>query len=70
MSTSAGLGKLKQAAKDLQAQWYEARAAWHDENARRFEETYVTPLLARVRKVELLLAHMGVVLQEARHDCE
>lgn len=70
MSTSAGLGRLKQAAKDLRAQWNETQAAWHDENSRRFEERYVDPLLARVRAVELALAHMAAVLQEVRHDCE
>ena len=70
MSTNAGLGKLKQAAKDLKTQWDETRAAWHDENSRRFEEHYVVPLLARLRTVELTMAHMASVLQEVRHDCE
>lgn len=70
MSTSAGIGKLKQATKDLRAQWNETRAAWHDENSQRFEERYVLPLLARVRSVELALSHMAAVLQEVRHDCE
>ena len=70
MSTSAGLGKLKQAAKDLRMQWNETQAAWHDENSQRFEERYVIPLLARVRTVELALSHIAAVLQEVRHDCE
>lgn len=70
MSTSAGLGRLKQAAKDLRAQWNETQAAWHDENGQRFEERYIIPLLARVRSVELALSHMAAVLQEVRHDCE
>ena len=70
MSTNAGLGKLKQATKDLRAQWSETHAAWHDENSRHFEERYLIPLLARVRTVELALSHMAAVLQEVRHDCE
>jgi hypothetical protein len=70
MSAAAGLGKLKQAGKDLRSHWEEARAEWHDNNAVRFEEEYIGPLLARVRKVELLLSHMTAVLQEVRHDCE
>jgi hypothetical protein len=70
MSTSAGLGKLKAAAKDLSTHWGEAHAVWHDENSQRFEEDFIAPLLARVRKVEMTLAHMAAVLQELRHDCE
>ncbi len=70
MSVSSGLGKLKTAAKDLQARWQDTRADWHDQNSQHFEEQFVTPLLARLRKVELTLAHMVAVLQEARRDCE
>lgn len=70
MSVDAGLEKLKRATKDLRAQWSEAKGAWHDENSRRFEERYVGPLLARLRTVELTMAHMATVLQKARRDCE
>jgi hypothetical protein len=70
MSVTAGLGKLRRAATDLRAQWGEAKVAWHDENSRRFEQTYVAPFLARLRTVELTMAHMATVLQKVRHDCE
>ena len=66
---AAGLGKLRQAGKNLRAQWAEAHSAWHDENSRLFEEQYVTPLLAGLRRLELTLAQMGTVLQEIRRDC-
>jgi hypothetical protein len=70
MSANAGLGKLKQAAKDLRVQWDETRGAWRDENCEQFEERVITPLLNRVRTVELALGHMAAVLQQVRHDCE
>lgn len=66
---TAGLGKLMQAEKDLRSQWENARADWRDENARQFEQNFVSPLLARLRNVESALVHLGAVLQEARRDC-
>lgn len=66
---AAGLGKLRQAGKRLQAQWTEAHSAWHDDNSRLFEEQHVTPLLASLRRLELSLAHLGTVLQAVRRDC-
>lgn len=70
MSVVAGLGKLRQAAKDLRIQWHEAQTAWHDENSRRFEQKHLVPLLTRLRTVELTMRHMATVLQKVRHDCE
>lgn len=70
MSVSSSLGKLKQAAKDLRLQWTEVKHSWRDENSRRFEERYVTQMLARLRRVELAMGHMTSILQKARHDCE
>ena len=70
MSVNAALGKLKTATKDLSGKWREAQEAWHDENSRHFEAKYLAPLLARIRSVELAMAHLSSVLQQARHDCE
>ena len=70
MSVSSSLGKLRQAAKDLRFQWIEVKHSWHDENSRRFEERYLTQMLARLRRVELAMGHMTSILQKARHDCE
>lgn len=70
MSTNAGVGKLRQAAKDLRTVWEETRTVWHDDNSRHFEEKIIVPLLAHVRQVEQALMHMGAVLQDMRRDCE
>ena len=70
MSVESALGKLKNAGKDLRRQWGEVKTAWHDENCRRFEQTYVAPWLSRLRKAELTMAHMASVLRKVHHDCE
>ena len=69
MSASGGLGKLKQAAKDLKIEWEQARAVWNDENSRKFEQNFVLPFLTRVRNAETAMAHLDAVLQEVRRDC-
>jgi hypothetical protein len=70
MSVTAGLGKIRRAAKDLRGHWNDAKVFWHDENSRRFEERHIVPFLARLRTVELTMGHMAAVLQKARRDCE
>ena len=69
VSAAASAAKLRNGAKQLRLQWLEVRATWRDENTRRFEEKYITPLLARARATELTMAQMAAVLQKVRHDC-
>ena len=70
VSASSSLGQLIQAAKDLRRQWSVVQEHWRDDNCRRFEQKYLTPLLARQRRVEVALGHMASILQHARRDCE
>ncbi len=70
MSVTSGQGNLRQAGKDLRARWLDTKAAWHDQNSRRFEEEYLVPLLGRLRTVELAMGHMATVLRKVRGDCE
>ncbi len=70
MSVVAGIGKLREAAKQLRQQWAEVQSDWHDENTRLFHENHIEPLLARVRAVELAMSQMSATAQKARHDCE
>ncbi|NLG44380.1 MAG: hypothetical protein GX547_14140 [Phycisphaerae bacterium] len=69
MSVTAGLGKLRTAAKELRMQWNEVQVEWHDDNMRRFQANHIEPLFVRVRMVELALAQMASVLEKARQDC-
>jgi hypothetical protein len=70
MSVIAGIGKLRNSAKQLRQQWSEVQSSWHDENARLFYENQIEPLLARVRAVELAMSQIAATAQKARHDCE
>lgn len=70
MSVTSGQGNLRQASKDLRVRWTDTKAAWHDQNSRRFEEKYLVPLLGRLRTVELAMGQMATVLRKVRGDCE
>lgn len=70
MSVSGGLGKLKQAAKTLRIEWDEVRAAWHDENAVRFEKDVIELLLTRLRDAESAIANLDNMLHEMHRDCD
>lgn len=70
MSVRTAFGQLEHARKALLAQWEETRRAWTDENARRFEEEVMTPLMSRIRHLELALNQLDVALRKAQRDCE
>ncbi|MEW6250075.1 MAG: hypothetical protein AB1716_05470 [Planctomycetota bacterium] len=69
MSVATGIGKLREAAKRLRQDWGEVQESWQDENARRFYEQHIAPLLARVRRMEQVMSQMAATVQKARHDC-
>ncbi len=70
MSVVAGLGKIKRAAKDLRIQWAEVKVSWHDRNSQVFEEKYISPMLARLKTMEMTMGNMAATLQKTHHDCE
>lgn len=70
MSLPSGIGKLRDASKHLLQQWHEAQSSWQDENARRFFDNHLEPLLAQVRVVELAMSQMATTLHKVRRDCE
>ena len=70
MSVVAGLGKIKRAAKDLRRQWAEVKVSWYDRNSQVFEEKYISPLLTRLKTMEMTMGNMATTLQKARRDCE
>jgi len=69
MSVNAGHGKLRRASKGFVTRWQATKALWRDENRERFEENYITPLLLRLRAVEMAMGHMETVLNKVRRDC-
>ena len=69
MSVNAGHGKLRRASKDFSTRWHATKAVWRDENCERFEATFITPLLSRLRATEMTMGHMAAVINKVRHDC-
>ncbi len=69
MSVDAAHARLKQATKDLLAQWNEVRQVWRDANSQAFEDQYLAPLLTRLRTVEEGLGHLQMLLGRIRQDC-
>ena len=70
MSVSGAFGQLEHARKSLMDQWEATRALWTDENSRRFEKNVMTPLMVRVRQMELALNQLDKVLRKVHRDCE
>lgn len=70
MSVRAAGAKCKDVEKRLRHCWAEVKAGWRDDNARRFEEDVIGPLLARARAVEDVLGRLAATLQQLRRDCE
>jgi hypothetical protein len=70
MSAFDSRAKLILASKKLLAQWHQTRELWRDENARQFEEKYMSPLEVNIRAAILAMERMGNAIESARHDCK
>jgi len=69
MNIVAEHAKLARAAKDLFVSWHRVKETWRDENCRQFEEKYISLLRSELRKTELAMERMNVVLNQVRRDC-
>jgi len=70
MGVYEGRGQLTKSMKLLMLQWSEARGSWDDSVSHAFEEKFLSPLEQDLRNALGAMDHMGVVLQQVRHDCE
>jgi hypothetical protein len=70
MGVHEGQGQLSRATKDLMRHWTELKSVWTDANAGRFEEAVLVPLGTEVRNASAAMAHMAVVLNNAKRDCQ
>ncbi len=61
--------KLIQAAKNLLAQWQQAREAWRDDNCQQFDKKYMTPLESSIRAAAMSMERMDTMLDSAQKDC-
>jgi hypothetical protein len=69
MSLNTSYNKLRRADKDFFAIWDQIRTQWRDDNARQFEETYITLLQHELKDVKTAFEHMGPILQQLRNEC-
>jgi hypothetical protein len=70
MSMNSAHNRLKRAERDLVQRWEVTQQHWQDENARKFAEHNLQPLLERTRAAHDALVHLEAVLAALRHDCE
>jgi hypothetical protein len=70
MGVHEGQGQLSRATKDLVRHWAELKGVWNDANAKRFEESVLVPLETEVRNASAAMAHMAMILNSAKRDCQ
>ncbi len=70
MSVKAGASNLEQSAKDLAAQWQEARVHWRDAKALEFEHRYLAALPQQLAKTTAVMDDLDALLRRIRRDCE
>lgn len=70
MSVIDSRAKLVMAAKKLMADWHQVRESWRDENARQFDQKYMSTLELNIRAAVLAMERMGSALESAQHDCK
>ena len=70
MGVHEGQGQLSRATKDLVRHWAELKGVWNDANAKRFEEAVLVPLESEVRNASAAMAHMAMILNNAKRDCQ
>ena len=63
-------GTLAKSFKDLMTRWAEARAQWDDAQAEHFEQTYLRNLESDLKVAAAAMDQIGVLLHQAKRDCE
>ena len=60
--------KIKLSAKDLNIIWQQTKTFWKDEKSRQFEEKFMAPLSAEIKKTETALDTIGAILNRIRFE--
>jgi len=69
VSVIDGRIRLIEAAKRIKLDWQRVKEAWRDDNCRRFDETFISPLEREIRQTTQAMEQMGNALGRARRDC-
>lgn len=67
---NSGVGQLSQAFSQLKTRWLEAKAHWHDENAKQFEEKYLSEIPLEMQQLLGAVSRLAEVLEKAQKECE
>lgn len=70
MGVHESRGNLAKAFKELMLRWADTRASWNDVRAEEFEKQYLQQLESDLRTTGSAMDQMGVLLSQARRDCE
>ncbi len=70
MGVHESRGNLAKAYKELMNRWLETRQSWDDARAEEFEQKYLRELEADLRTAGSAMDQMGILINQARRDCE
>lgn len=65
----SGLGQIAQAASQLQAGVAAAKAQWHDEASRSFEEAHLREIPARLQLYVMAVQRLAAAVEQAEREC-
>lgn len=70
-AASGGSGaNLAQALKNLNNEWQQTLAFWHDTKAQEFEKHYLEPLPGHVTNTINVMEEISQLMKKIRSDCE
>jgi hypothetical protein len=70
MSIRVSASNLSQSAKQLAAEWQQAKQSWHDVKSQEFEETYLEILPHAISRATIVIEELDKILRKVRSDCE
>ena len=70
MSLKASKAKLARATRDLTMRWEQTRGTWRDQQAEKFERTFMAPLPDNISSAVLIIDELDQVLNKIKKSCE
>ena len=70
MGVHESRGNLSKAFKDLMLRWAETKHGWNDARSEEFEQQYLLELESNLRAAGSAMDQMGILINQARRDCE
>jgi len=70
MNAAGSAANLVQSMKNLNLQWQETQASWHDSKSQEFEKRYLEPLPGHIATALTVMEEIDLLLKKIRSDCE